>query len=54
MIIIDKNAAGLKVYQGASFGSAIPVFGDLQKLISAARRRREPVYERVNGQYTRI
>ena len=54
MLIIDVKANGIKIFQGETYGSAVPIVGDLQKLIASARRRREPVYQRLNGQYTKI
>jgi hypothetical protein len=35
--------------QGPSLGSLVPVYGDLEKLIASARKRREPVKKQYAG-----
>jgi hypothetical protein len=47
MLIINRYPDnGFVVLQGDSLGTAVPVYGDIQSLIRAARARREPVVER--------
>jgi hypothetical protein len=42
----DNSVSAL---QGDNLGSLVPVYGDLQKLILCARKRREPVKKQYAG-----
>ncbi len=47
MLIVNRYPdGGVSLLQGNSLGEAVPIYGDIQRLIRAARARREPVVER--------
>jgi hypothetical protein len=49
LVIRFHNDNSVTPLQGANLGTLVPVYGDLQKLIALARKRREPVKKQYAG-----